>query len=114
MNASELTRIVKSNKRVIVKFEANWCAPCKELTIVMKNVASKIVDCEFEVVHVNIEESPELVEIFSIKSIPCIVKYEDGEVTDKFIGMRDDDFLYNFITTNGKYDVAQHSSKKFF
>jgi thioredoxin 1 len=112
MNVNELSEIVKSNKKVIVKFEADWCQPCKELTIVLDNVASKIKEV-FKIVHVDIAESPELVELFSIKSIPCVVKYENGEVSDKFIGTRDDDFLYNFITSKGKMS-SESSQKKFF
>lgn len=115
MNARELTEIIKTNHKVIVKFEADWCQPCKDLSILMNNVVSKLNE-PVKYLHVDIENSPELLSHFGIKSVPFVIKYQDGELVDSFIGVRDEGFIESFILADGKYTVQTDltSTRKFF
>lgn len=63
----------------ILKFEAAWCQPCKQL-------ATILADCEFPIKSVDVKKHPELVEKFNIKSVPTIVIVADNGDEMHFVG----------------------------
>ena len=67
---------VKDNALVFVDFWAPWCAPCKPFATTYARVATchpEIVFCKM-----NIEEEPELAEMFNIRSIPHLMVFKQG------------------------------------
>lgn len=62
--------------KVLVKFYADFCNPCK--LIQPKYVAWAEEHPEVKCFQVDCEESPELVKKFGVKSIPVFAVFEDG------------------------------------
>jgi len=73
-SSSELVKILKTTdkKGVLVKFSAEWCAPCKYLEHQMKNVEEKLNE-KVEVVEVDVDELQSLAEDFAIFAVPTLV-----------------------------------------
>lgn len=65
---------IKTGK-VIVDFFATWCSPCRMLSPVLEELASK---GEIKVLKVNVDEQVELASMFFVSSIPFLVFYKDG------------------------------------
>ena len=62
------------SNRVVQKWYADWCAPCKSLEPKLVKVAEEF---GAEVQHMNVEEYGELAKELLIRSIPSLVLYED-------------------------------------
>lgn len=76
--------VLKSNKKVLVDFNAEWCGPCKMLKPIIEEIADK--NEEVKVVSINVDDEEELAEQFSVFSIPCLVVFEEGKETKRNVG----------------------------
>lgn len=68
----------------ILRFTANWCAPCRMLAPVLQQLQEEYSDVKFEVV--NVDEAPETIELYNIRSVPTVVLLKDGVVVHTIIG----------------------------
>ena len=73
--------IVNSEKPVLIDFYADWCGPCRMVGPIVDEIAEERSD--IVVGKVNVDDSPELAEKFSVFSIPTLVVLKNGEETDR-------------------------------
>ena len=55
----------------VVKFQAEWCGPCKTLTPIWNVVADNFDDVEFEVIDIDLD--PDTTAKYSVRAVPTIV-----------------------------------------
>ena len=81
------TEVLKSEKPVIVDFNADWCGPCQMQAPIIEEVAEELGDkCLFA--SVNIDDEDELAEKYEIASIPCMILFRDGKEVDRKVGLQ--------------------------
>ena len=78
--------MLKSDKPVLVDFNAEWCPPCQALHPILEELAEERDD--FKIVAVDIDDQDELAEEYGVSSIPCLVAFKDGVETDRRIGLQ--------------------------
>ena len=78
--------IIKSDKPVLLDFYASWCGPCRMILPIVDEIAKE--NPQFNVVKVNIDEHPELVEMFDVMSVPTLVVMKNGQITNRATGAR--------------------------
>jgi thioredoxin 1 len=70
--------------RVLVKFTAPWCAPCKALDPVLASVAA---DGSLSLVHVNVDAYPDLAKRYRVQNLPTVLGFRDGDVQATLTGL---------------------------
>ena len=79
--------ILKSDKPVIIDFWAEWCAPCKHIAPILKDLAEEYGD-RVKVVKMDIDANPKTPGDYGIRAIPTILSFKDGKVVEQLQGAR--------------------------
>lgn len=78
------TEILKSDKKVLIDFYAEWCSPCRMVSPIVDEIAEERTD--IKVGKINVDETPELAAAFSITSIPTLIVMENGKIVNQSVG----------------------------
>ena len=70
---------------VVVDFFATWCGPCKMLAPVFAEVGEEM-NGKATFYKVDVDQSLEIAQQFSISTVPTMIIFKDGKVVDKMIG----------------------------
>ena len=87
--------VLKSEKKVIVDFNADWCGPCKMLRPVLDEIAE--TNDDIKIVSINIDFNEKLAREYNVFSIPCLVLIENGKEVNRSVGMVPKSELEKFI-----------------
>ena len=77
--------VLMAKEPVLVDFWAAWCMPCKMLSPIVDQVASERSDVK--VCKINIDDEGELAIRYGVMSIPTLIVFKNGEITNKSIGL---------------------------
>jgi len=78
------SEVIESKKTVLIDFWASWCGPCRMVSPVVDEIAGERDD--IKVGKINVDEQPELAQKFGIMSIPTLMVFKNGQVTNQRVG----------------------------
>ena len=81
----------------LLKFSAQWCAPCRALDPILDKIMEDYSDIELERIDIEDISSSDTVTEYSIRSIPTLVIVEDGEEKRRMTGSASEEIIRKFI-----------------
>lgn len=79
------SEVLGSALPVLVDFYADWCTPCRMLAPLLESLSCEL-DGAVRIGKVNVGDQSELAERFRIRSIPTMLLFSGGSVTDTLVG----------------------------
>jgi thioredoxin 1 len=79
--------VLKADKPAIIDFWAEWCAPCRQISPIIKELAAEYGD-RVKIVKMDIDSSPNTPGQYGVRAIPTILAFKDGEVVQQIQGAR--------------------------
>jgi thioredoxin 1 len=89
-----LEDIVGQRSIVLVDFHAEWCGPCKLLEPTIEKIAD---ETPATVAKVDIDACQEIAAEHSIRSVPTLLLFANGQIQDRVIGVSDEDRLEKLV-----------------
>ena len=79
--------ILNSDKPALVDFWAEWCAPCRQISPIISDIADSY-GARVKIVKMNIDENPNTPGKYGVRAIPTVLAFHGGEVVDQLTGAR--------------------------
>ena len=81
------SEILKSETPVLIDFWAEWCAPCRAIAPIVKDIATRYSG-KVKVVKMNIDENPGTPGRYGVRAIPTVLAFKNGAVVGQITGAR--------------------------
>ena len=78
-------KVLTSDQPVLVEFWAEWCGPCHMIAPAIKEIAAEYKG-KVMVGKLNVDQHPGIAARYGIRSIPSILLFKDGQVSDQLVG----------------------------
>ncbi|MDC0975646.1 thioredoxin [Alphaproteobacteria bacterium] len=77
--------VLDSKQPVLVDFWAEWCGPCKAIAPSLEELSEEMAS-KLKIVKINVDENPSISQTYSIRSIPALMIFKDGEKVSEKMG----------------------------
>ncbi|MCQ4334078.1 thioredoxin [Natronomonas sp. F2-12] len=91
---AELTETVTGYDIVLADFYADWCGPCQMLEPVVETIAA---ETDAAVAKIDIDANQKLAAEYSVRGVPTLVLFADGQPAERLVGMQDEAQLRSAI-----------------
>lgn len=86
VNKNNFDSVKNSDKKVLLDFYADWCGPCRMVSPLVDEIADE--NPQYLVGKINVDEEPELAQVFGVSSIPMLAVLENGKIVNQSVGAR--------------------------
>lgn len=88
--------VKQSSIPVLVDFWATWCGPCRALKPVLESMSGE-ANGQYKVVGVDVDECQDLASEYGVMSIPTVMVFKNGVVTQKLVGLQSKERLLEAV-----------------
>lgn len=106
-NQQELSKILKANNFVVLKFKADWCPICKKVEEPFNEIAKNKNFKDIKFVIIDFDTAPKLVRKYQIRGIPHIKYIKKTKIVGEKIGVKGK----KAFIKNLKKDISKHFGK---
>ncbi len=97
LNNDNFDKTINKDKKIfVIDFWAEWCGPCKLLSPIVDELANEL-DEKVLFGKVDLDNNQDLAMKFSIRSIPTLLMFKNGELKDTKVGLLSKNDLKDWI-----------------
>ena len=90
--------LIKGEVPVLVDFHADWCAHCKIMNPILKNIKKKFGD-QLKIIKINVDNNQQVSNKFQVKGIPTFILFKNSEILWKQSGVINESSFTEIIKT---------------
>ena len=96
MTIQDYNKLLLSDKKVLISFYADWCAPCKKMTPYILKMQKELSDTVV-VIRLNADENKTVVQELKIDALPTLILYQNQTVKSRKSGFISENDLRKII-----------------
>ena len=96
---STFQQVIASGKPVLVDFYADWCAPCKMMPPILKEVKDHYGD-RLTILKIDVDKNPKVAAAYQIRGIPTLILFSENKVVWRTSGVMPAGQLKERISTS--------------
>ena len=85
-DATFSTQVLEAAGPVLVKFEAEWCGPCKAMKPMIDELAEEYGD-KLTIATVDIDQNNQTPFKFGVRGVPTVLLFKAGQVVAQKVGL---------------------------
>jgi thioredoxin 1 len=99
MSLEEYNKQLKSDKLILIDFNAPWCTPCKKMAPMLEEL-SKEQQGKMELIKINVDENKELTQTLKIAELPVLILYKNKKILWQKSGMTEKSEIQKALKIN--------------
>lgn len=92
LSVPEYNKLLNSDKKVLINFYAEWCAPCKKMTPYVLQMQKDLAD-KVTIIRLDADKNKTLISEMKISELPTLLLYDKAAVKWKHSGFISEDDL---------------------
>ncbi|OAB26263.1 thioredoxin [Flavobacterium fryxellicola] len=80
MSIQDYKKLVNSDKKVLISFYAEWCAPCKKMSPYINQMQKELAD-DVTIIRLDADKNKTLMTEMKISELPTLLLYDNAAVT---------------------------------
>ena len=89
-------RVLEAAGPIVVAFMAEWSGPCRMMAPILEGALGER-GAKPEVLRVDVDQSPELVQQFEIQGLPTLLSFRDGKKMEMLSGTLSKGDLHRYL-----------------
>ncbi len=87
MSKGSFSKLINSDKPILIDFHATWCGPCKTLSPIIQEVKEEFGD-KIRVIKIDVDKNTELTKKLEIMSMPTMMIFKAGKNLWRTVGVQ--------------------------
>ncbi|WP_396177264.1 thioredoxin domain-containing protein [Flavobacterium sp.] len=79
MTLNDYNKLLISDKKVLIDFYAEWCAPCKKMAPYLAKMSTELAD-KVTIIKIDADKNKTLLEELKISGLPTLLLYENNKL----------------------------------
>lgn len=96
---ASFNQIIQQDVSVLVDFKADWCAPCKMMTPILKQVKQNFKD-QIKIIKIDIDKNPAVAQKYAVRSVPTMILFKQGKAVWRQSGVLQANQIIRTINTH--------------
>ena len=96
---ASFNQIVQQEIPVLVDFKADWCAPCKMMAPILKQVKQNFKD-RIKIIKIDIDKNPAVAQKYAVRSVPTLALFKNGKLVWRQSGVLQANQIITIVNTH--------------
>lgn len=79
IKTKSFSEVINQDTPVLVDFYADWCAPCKMMPPILKELKKRMGDA-INIIKIDTEKNPDVAIRYQVRGIPTLILFKKGTV----------------------------------